>query len=197
MGNAQSENGFGKNTTTDEVIGDIDLDGKNIIITGSNTGLGKETARCLSFHKANIIMACRNIDKANTAKEEILQKAIDTNLGFEPKLTIIPLDLGSLKSIEKFIEDFEKLELDLHILINNAGVMGTPYYETEDGFESQFGINHVGHFYLTTKLIDNMKATAENSDQGRIVILSSYAHEMYKDGIRFDDITGKGTWYEC
>eukprot|EP01115_Flamella_aegyptia_P006540 TRINITY_DN2728_c0_g1_i1.p1 TRINITY_DN2728_c0_g1~~TRINITY_DN2728_c0_g1_i1.p1 ORF type:complete len:63 (-),score=15.98 TRINITY_DN2728_c0_g1_i1:126-314(-) len=56
MGNAQSENGFGKNTTTDEVIGDIDLDGKNIIITGSNTGLGKETARCLSFHKANIIM---------------------------------------------------------------------------------------------------------------------------------------------
>jgi NAD(P)-dependent dehydrogenase (short-subunit alcohol dehydrogenase family) len=122
-------------------------------------------------------MACRDQKKTKEAEDEIKKEFKDA------KITSIPLDLGSYDSIDKFVEEFQKLKLSIDILINNAGVMATPQWKTKDGNEYQFGINHLGHFRLTNLLLPFF-----SKDGGRIVALSSSAHKMGTQKINFDDI---------
>merc|ERR1712137_927494 len=141
MGNTHGT-GFGKHSTTDDVARDISLAGKNVIVTGANTGLGQETTRALARMGANVIMACRNTSKANQAK-----KSLENSVP-HARLTVLQLDLADLHSVENFVESFNKLNLPLHVLVNNAGIMAIPYQETANGYEMQFGVNHLGHFHL-------------------------------------------------
>lgn len=150
--------------------------GKMAIVTGANTGLGFETALGLAKVGATVILACRNLEKAEAAKAEILAQVPDA------KLEVMPLDLGSLSSVREFAASYKDKYSQLDLLINNAGIMFPPYSKTEDGFESQIGVNHLGHFLLTALLIDLMP---DNSD-ARIVSLSSNAHKFGK--INFEDL---------
>eukprot|EP01130_Rhizamoeba_saxonica_P003934 TRINITY_DN1628_c0_g1_i2.p1 TRINITY_DN1628_c0_g1~~TRINITY_DN1628_c0_g1_i2.p1 ORF type:complete len:323 (-),score=54.82 TRINITY_DN1628_c0_g1_i2:231-1199(-) len=156
--------------------GGVDLSNKVAIVTGSNSGIGVETAKCLAFCGAHVIMACRTIEKAEKMRLKIIA---DTN---NDNVEILPLDLGSFQSVREFVQLFLEKGLPLHILINNAGVMMTPQWTTEDGIEYQMGINHFGHFLLTNLLLD----TIVESAPARIVNLSSL---MHKSGhIDFDDL---------
>jgi len=115
------------------------------------------------------------------------------------KIQGLALDLGDFNSIDNCVKEFLKLDLPLHILINNAGVMATPEWKTKDGLEYQIGINHFGHFRLTNLLLPKMKETAEKSGEGRIVNVSSEAHTMGSKTLDFDDINLRnynsyGTW---
>ncbi|MBN3277866.1 RDH13 dehydrogenase, partial [Polyodon spathula] len=152
------------------------LDGKTVLITGANIGIGKETAQDLARRGARVIMACRDMDKASEAAEEIRQKTGNGNV------VIKKLDLASLESVRHLAEEIQHEEERLDLLINNAGIMMCPKWKTEDGFEMQFGVNHLGHFLLTNSLLDLLK----KSSPSRIINVSSLAHE--KGQIHFDDI---------
>ncbi|CAG2194333.1 RDH12 [Mytilus edulis] len=152
------------------------LDGKTVLITGANTGIGKETAMDLAKRGARVILACRDLDKAKTAADDIKNRTGNANI------VIKQLDLASLKSIKLFAGDINANENRLDILINNAGIMRCPYWKTENGFEMQFGVNHLGHFLLTNLLLDLIKKSAPS----RILTVSSLAHE--RGTINFDDI---------
>lgn len=145
-----------------------DLEGKVALITGANSGIGLETARELARAGAYVVMACRNMDKANEAAKEIHREIP------EARLETMPLDLGALASVRRFAEDFTRRFNRLDRLINNAGVMIPPFSQTEDGFELQFGTNHLGHFALTGRLMD----TLLEAPGARIVIVSSGAHRF-------------------
>jgi len=176
---------FGPSSTAEEVARDIRLDGKNVIVTGANTGIGKETCRVMCKMGANIFMLCRDVNKAEGAKNDIIKNIGDT---FIDKLRIMVCDLGSLKSIREFSEEWNKLDIPLHVLINNAGVMATPKSTTVDGFEMQFGTNHLGHFLLTHLLLPSLK----KAGGARVVVVSSMSHQG--SGIRFD-VCGKTDIY--
>jgi len=182
MGNQQ---GFGSSSTAEEVARDIRLDGKNVIITGANTGIGKETARVIAKMGANVFLACRDESKGNSAVQEIKSSTKSENVHF------VELDLGSLESIRKFATSFNQRAIPLHILINNAGIMACPLGKTVDGFETQIGVNHFGHFLLTVSLLESLKRGAPS----RVVCLSSAAHKRgYFD---FADINfEKRTYYK-
>uniref|UniRef100_H2ZXJ7 Si:ch211-107o10.3 n=1 Tax=Latimeria chalumnae TaxID=7897 RepID=H2ZXJ7_LATCH len=156
----------------------VRLDGKTVIITGANVGIGKETARDLARRDvgARVILACRDLNKAEQAASDLRK---DTGNGI---LIVKKLDLASLNSVRKFTKEMQETEQRLDILINNAGVMRCPKLQTEDGFELQFGVNHLGHFLLTNLLLDLLKKSAPS----RIVNVSSLAHEKGK--IYFDDL---------
>ena len=147
-----------------------DLTGKTIIITGANTGLGLEATKILASKNATIVMACRSIDRANEAKNKVLIEYKDA------KLDIIQLDLSDLESITKFTNEFKKKYKTLDVLLNNAGIMTTPYGKTKDGFELQNGVNHLGHFALTAQLFETLKKTKD----ARIVNVASIAHKFGK-----------------
>ncbi len=153
-----------------------DLSGKLTIVTGANSGLGYETARALAAKDAEVIMACRNLEKGNAALEKIQTESP------KAKLILIQLDLGSLASVRNFADEVHAKYKRIDLLINNAGVMVPPYGKTADGFETQFGVNHLGHFALTGLLLDLILKT----DHSRIVNVSSLAHLMGK--INFDDL---------
>lgn len=153
-----------------------DQTGKTIIVTGANSGLGLETSRELARHGAHVILACRTASKAEAAMEDI--KSDQPNA----KLTFLPLDLSSLESVKQFVATFQEQHDKLDVLCNNAGVMALPYRKTAEGFEMQFGTNHIGHFALTGLLLDTLLATPNS----RIVNVSSLAHTMGK--IKFKDI---------
>jgi NAD(P)-dependent dehydrogenase (short-subunit alcohol dehydrogenase family) len=161
------------------------LEGKVIVVTGGNTGLGKETVRAFAANGARlVVLACRTVTKGEETKLELVKE--------NEKLTnivVLPLDLGDLASIDNFVSEFKKLDVPLHILVNNAGVMATPQQKTTDGFEYQFGINHYGHFKLTLGLLPFLAETSkkENSE-GRIVCLSSSAHKVGTGVINFEDL---------
>lgn len=157
------------------------LDNKVVLITGANTGIGKETAKNLALRGAKVIMACRDQKKANDARDDLLNI---TGLS-EDKIKVMRMDLASFKSIRNFVEEFNKAEDKLHILINNAGVMFTPFRKTEDGFEMQVGVNHLGHFLLTNLLLDKLKSSAPS----RIVVVSSLAHMSGQ--IELDNFSGE------
>ncbi|XP_036390953.1 retinol dehydrogenase 12 [Megalops cyprinoides] len=152
------------------------LDGKTVLITGANTGIGKETAVDLATRGARVILACRDMSRANAAAGEIRQRSGNGNV------VVKMLDLASLQSVRNLAKDILENEERLDILINNAGVMMCPKWRTEDGFEMQFGVNHLGHFLLTNCLLDLLK----RSTPSRIINVSSLAHE--KGEIHFDDI---------
>ncbi|XP_033733806.1 retinol dehydrogenase 12-like [Pecten maximus] len=158
------------------------LDGKTVIITGCNTGIGLETAKELSARGARVIMACRDLDRATKASE-VVQKFSGNN-----DISIQSLDLASLDSVRKFAERINKNEEKIDILINNAGVMLCPKWQSEDGYEMQFAVNHLGHFLLTNLLLDKVKKSAP----ARIINVSSTAH--YRGKINFDDINGDNNY---
>lgn len=141
------------------------LDGKVVIITGGNTGIGKETAFGLAVRGAKVYIACRDMKKGQLALEDIRKRSGNN------EIFIRKLDLASCTSIRAFVQDFLSKEKQLHILILNAGVMFTPYKKTEEGFEFQFGVNHLGHFLLTHLCLDRLKESAPS----RVVVVSSLA----------------------
>lgn len=151
-------------------------DGKIVIVTGSNTGLGYETALMLAEKGAKVVMACRNLTKANKAKIAI-EKAVPN-----ADLEVLQIDLSSLQSVRNFAKAYQAKFNRLDILINNAGVMMPPYSKTEDGFELQLGANYLGHFLLTGLLLDTILKTPNS----RIVSLSSLAHQNGE--INFDNL---------
>ncbi|KAL6489022.1 hypothetical protein MHYP_G00027630 [Metynnis hypsauchen] len=152
------------------------LDGKTALITGANTGIGKETARDLARRGARVVMACRDLTRAENAAEEIQRTTGNGNV------VIRHLNLASLYSVREFAKDFLATEERLDILINNAGVMMCPKWITEDGYETQLAVNHLGHFLLTNLLLDLLKS----STPSRVVTVSSIAHGGGK--IDFDDL---------
>lgn len=143
-----------------------DLEGKTIIVTGGNSGLGFEATKAFAEKGAEVIIACRSIEKGETAKVEILNKHP------KAKIQLMQLDLADLKSVRDFADKFNKKYSQLNILLNNAGIMMTPYGKTKDGIELQQGTNHFGHFALTGLLMDRLKATPNS----RVVNVSSLAH---------------------
>ncbi|KAA0704721.1 Retinol dehydrogenase 12 [Triplophysa tibetana] len=146
---------------------DVRLDGKTVIITGANTGIGKFTAIDLAKRGARIIMACRDMEKSNIALKEVVESSGNQNV-FASRL-----DLADTKSIREFAEKVNTEEKQVNFLINNAGVMVCPYGKTADGFEMQIGVNHMGHFLLTHLLLDLIK----RSMPARIINVSSMAHQ--------------------
>lgn len=144
------------------------LTGKVIIVTGANSGIGFEAAREFARKGATTIMACRNADKAKAALAQILAEIPSA------RLEVMCLDLASLGSIHEFAEAFKAKYDRLDVLLNNAGIMMVPYRQTADGFESQVGTNHLGHFALTGLLIDLLEKTPNS----RVVNISSGGHRM-------------------
>ncbi len=141
------------------------------VVTGSNSGIGYEAAKVLAQRGATVVLACRNLSKAREAAARI-----------GGKTEVVELDLASLRSVRRGAEELLERFPQLHLLVNNAGVMVPPYSLTEDGYEMQMGTNHLGHFALTGLLIGRLQATP----QSRIVTVSSVAHYFGK--IRFDDL---------
>ncbi|KRF98435.1 uncharacterized protein Dwil_GK28016 [Drosophila willistoni] len=144
--------------------------GKVVIVTGANTGIGKETVRELARRGATVCMACRDMKKCEEARQEIVDETKNNNIFTKS------LDLSSLDSIRQFVKDFKAEQSKLHILINNAGIMRGPRKLTQEGFEMQIGVNHMGHFLLTNLLLDTLKASAPS----RIVNVSSSVHYLGK-----------------
>ncbi len=166
---------FGWSSTTDEVLAGKDLSGRTVFITGGNSGLGQETARAMASRGAHVIMAGRDQGKLDEAVA-----AIRAGLP-EAQLDTITLDLGSLESIRAAASRARQRFAAIDLLINNAGVMATPFSHTADGFEMQFGTNHLGHFALTGELFP----LVERGALKRIVNLSSRGHHFAP--VDFDD----------
>jgi NAD(P)-dependent dehydrogenase (short-subunit alcohol dehydrogenase family) len=146
-----------------------DLTGRTAVVTGANSGLGYETTKALAAAGARVIMACRSLGKAKGAQAKLLEDL--ENDGFEPQISIEVVDLASLASVDEFVERFFEAHEHLDLLINNAGVMGTPPQLTEDGLEFQFACNHFGHFALTAGLLPLLNDTPGS----RVVSVSSLA----------------------
>lgn len=154
-----------------------DLTGKLYVITGGNSGIGFEAAKHLGKAGADVVLACRSVPKAEDAARELRQQV-------EGQVDVVQLNLSDLASVRAAAEELRGKYQKIHALINNAGVMQTPEQKTADGFEMQFGTNHLGHFLLSGLLIDLVEAAA-----GRVVTLSSIAH--LSGEIRFDDLMGE------
>src|SRR5690242_10713287 len=155
-----------------------DQTGRTAVVTGANTGLGYETANALAAKGAHVVLAVRNLDKGNAAAD-LIRRA---NAG--ASVSVQKLDLGSLASIRSAADQLRSDFSSIDLLINNAGVMMPPKSTTEDGFELQFGTNHLGHFGLTNLLLDRIVATPGS----RVVTVSSVGHRFARGGIRFDDL---------
>ncbi|XP_054876969.1 retinol dehydrogenase 12, like [Poeciliopsis prolifica] len=161
---------------------DVRLDGQTAVITGANTGIGKETAIDLAKRGARVILACRDMEKAQTALTEVIQSSGNDNV------VCMKLDLSDTKSIREFATNVQQNEQKLNLLINNAGVMVCPFGKTADGFEMQIGVNHFGHFLLTYLLLDLIKRSAP----ARIVNVSSMAHSW--GSINLEDINSEKSY---
>jgi NAD(P)-dependent dehydrogenase (short-subunit alcohol dehydrogenase family) len=159
---------FGKSSTAMEVISGHDLTGKETIVTGGASGLGVETARALASAGARVVLAGRDPVKGEAAAVRLREETGNDLIVFRP------LDLGSLESVTTWARKHVATGKPLHILINNAGIMATPLSRTDDGFESQFGTNHLGHFAFTTGLLPSLRAAGT----ARVVSLSSRAHRL-------------------
>ncbi len=159
-------------------VSDIpDQSGRTVVVTGANTGIGYHTAAELAFRGAHVVLAVRNLEKGNTALARIIAVKPDADI------TLQELDLGSLASIRRAAQALRASYPRIDLLINNAGVMWTPKQVTEDGFELQFGTNHLGHFALTGLLLDHLLAVRGS----RVVTVSSLGHRL-RAAIHFDDL---------
>jgi NAD(P)-dependent dehydrogenase (short-subunit alcohol dehydrogenase family) len=161
--------------TTDDVLQGIDLSGRVVLVTGGTTGLGKESARALGAAGATVIITARNDEKGSAAVAQLTELVPNGDFSFEI------MELGSLDSVRSFTDRFLASHDRLDVLLANAGIMAVPYGKTEDGFELQFGTNHLGHFVLVNRLLPLLKASAPS----RIVNLSSAGH--FASGIIWDD----------
>lgn len=160
-----------------------DQSGRTAVVTGANSGLGLVTARELARAGARVVLACRNMRKGEVAARECEGAAAG------PGVELEELDLASLESVREFAERCRSRHDGLDLLINNAGVMATPRRSTADGFELQFGTNHLGHFALTALLIGEM----EGREDARVVTLSSGAHRIGR--IAFDNLGGERRYF--
>ena len=163
--------GFGAKSEPAEVLEGIDLNGKVALVTGGYSGIGLETTRALSDCGARVIVPARRPDIAKNELEGIINKE-----------DILNLDLANPRSVYKFVEEFIDNGITLDILINNAAVMACPQMPTDNGWDLQFAVNHIGHFILTKGLLPSLL----RSNESRVVTLSSTGHKL--SGIRWDDI---------
>ncbi len=175
---------FGHDTTTDEVLEGLDLSGKRALVTGGSGGLGAETARALASKGAHVIVTARDLEKAQAAV-----KAIRESTG-NAKVDVEELELDSFDSIRAFGKRFLDRGESLDMLINNAGVMACPYAKTRDGFEMQFGTNHLGHFLMTGLIAPSLL----EGGPARVVSVSSRGH--HQSPVLFDDIAFENHPYD-
>ncbi|KAL5567964.1 hypothetical protein UlMin_024539 [Ulmus minor] len=190
--NRKGPSGFSSSSTAEEVTEGIDGTGLTAIVTGASSGIGMETARVLALRGVHVVMGVRNKEAGKEVQGMIVKENPSA------RINAMELDLSSMASVRKFAADFDSTGLPLNILINNAGVMATPFMLSKDNIELQFATNHIGHFLLTNLLLETMKRSALKCDkEGRIVNVSSRRHKFsYKEGIRFDKINDQ-SGYNC
>jgi len=155
-----------------------DLSGKNIVITGGNTGIGKEAAVGLAGLGAHVVITSRNEERGRAARDEIAGRSGNS------EVEVMPLDLASFRSIRSFAADVLDRFDRLDVLVDNAGLIHRQRTETKEGFETTFGVNHVGHFLLTGLLLERLRASAP----ARVVVVASDAHKGARHGLDFDDL---------
>ena len=159
-------NTFGATSTTEDVLAGINLTGKRILVTGVSAGLGVETARSLAAHGAEVVGAARDLDKAKTATVQVRKDASSNGGSFK----LVELDLANLESVRACADGLLAKDQPFDVVIANAGVMATPLGHTVDGFETQFGTNHLGHFVLVNRIASLIHSG------GRLINLSSAGH---------------------
>jgi NAD(P)-dependent dehydrogenase (short-subunit alcohol dehydrogenase family) len=161
-------NKFGATSSTDEVLSGVNLKSKRVLVTGVSAGIGVETARSLAAHGAQVVGAVRDLKKTEAATSQVRKDAEKNRGNFE----LVELDLANLKSVracaDRLVTEGESLDL----VIANAGVMATPFEHTADGFERQFGTNHLGHFVLVSRIAPLMRGGS------RLINLSSAGHRF-------------------
>jgi NAD(P)-dependent dehydrogenase (short-subunit alcohol dehydrogenase family) len=175
---------FGATSTTDDVLSGVNLKGKRILITGVSAGLGVETARSLAAHGAQVVGAARDLNKAKPATEPVRKDAATHGGRFE----LVELDLADLKSVRACADRLLAKGEAFDVIIANAGVMATPFGHTADGFETQFGTNHLGHFVLVNRISSLIRSG------GRVINLSSAGHRYAS--VDLDDPNFERTPYE-
>src|SRR4029078_3885295 len=175
---------FGATSTTDEVLSGVNLRGKRILVTGVSAGLGVETARSLAAHGAWVVGTARDLTQAKAATGEVRQNAAANDGTFE----LVELDLAKLKSVRVCADGLLAKGEAFDVVIANAGVMATPFGHTADGFETQFGTNHLGHFVLVNRIASLIR------NGGRLINLSSSGHRY--SNVDLDDPNFEHTPYE-
>jgi len=168
MMNVIESTSFGATSTTDDVLSGVSLKGKRILVTGVSAGIGVETARSLAAHGAQVVGSARDLNKAEVATEQVRKDAAANGGGFE----LVELDLANLKSVRACADRLLARGEPLDVVIANAGVMATPFGRTADGFETQFGTNHLGHFVLVNRIASLIRKG------GRLISLSSAGHRV-------------------
>src|SRR5256885_13114874 len=166
MTNILEASSFGATSTTDDVLSGVNLKGKRVLVTGVSAGLGVETARSLAAHGAQVVGAARDLNKANAATEQVRKDAAANGGTFE----LVELDLANLKSVRACADGLLAKGETFDVIIANAGVMATPFGHTTDGFETQFGTNHLGHFVLVNRIAALIRTG------GRLINVSSAGH---------------------
>src|ERR1700760_1709927 len=184
MTNKLETTSFGATSTTDDVLSGVNLSGKRILVTGVSAGIGVETARSLAAHGAQVVGAARDLNKAEAATTQVRKDAAANGGSFE----LIELDLASLKSVRACADKLLAKGQPFDVIIANAGVMATPFGHTADGFETQFGTNHLGHFVLVNRIASLIRAG------GRLVNLTSAGHRI--SNVNLEDPNFEKTPYE-
>ena len=184
MTNILQATSFSATSTTDDVLSGVNLKGKRILVTGASAGLGVETARSLAAHGAQVVGAARDLNKAKAATEQAQKDAAANGGSFE----LVELDLANLKSVRACADRLLAKGEPFDVVIANAGVMATPFGHTADGFETQFGTNHLGHFVLVNRIASLIR------DGGRLINLSSSGHRYAN--VDLDDPNFERTPYE-
>jgi NAD(P)-dependent dehydrogenase (short-subunit alcohol dehydrogenase family) len=179
-----AESRFGDRSTAREVISGHNLKGREAIVTGGASGIGVETVRALAIAGARVVIATRDHTKGESVAATLRRETGNEQIEFQQ------LDLASLASVQVFVKQFLAMRRDLHLLINNAGIMAAPFAYTVDGFESQFGTNHVGHFSLAVGLLPALRAAG----RARVVSLSSLGHR--RSDVHFDDLNFRHRPYD-
>src|ERR1700734_628653 len=177
-------NQFGARSTTDEVLSGVDLHGKRILVSGVSAGLGIETARALAARGADVVGAARDLKKAEAATAQVRRDAATAGGSFE----LVALDLASLKSVRECADGLLAKGQFFDVVIANAGVMATPFGHTADGFETQFGTNHLGHFVFVNRIAPLLRKGS------RLINLSSAGHRF--SNVDLDDPNFERTPYE-
>ena len=175
---------FGATSTTDEVLSGVNLHGKRILVTGVSAGIGVETARSLAAHGAQVVGAARDLAKAQAATAQVQTDAAANGGSFE----LAALDLADLKSVRACADELLAKGEAFDVIIANAGVMATPFSHTADGFETQFGTNHLGHFVLVNRIAPLIRK------EGRLINLASAGHRF--SNVDLEDPNFERTPYE-
>jgi len=184
MTNILEATSFGATSTTEDVLSDVNLRGKRVLVTGVSAGLGVETARSLAAHGAQVMGAVRDLNKAKTATEQVRKDAAAHGGSFE----LAELDLANLKSVRACADRLLAKGEPFDVVIANAGVMATPFGHTADGFETQFGTNHLGHFVLVNRIAALIRTG------GRLINVSSAGHRYAN--VDLDDPNFERTPYD-